>query len=126
MRASQEPDEHQQQKYRVGRRNSDSASRETVRVQGEACLENRVILRSNLSFQARGRSADYSSSETPHQPPIELTKGLDVRCESCDTSGEEYAPRIVSPKAVDQIETAINDTSLLRSQIAILEEGINF
>jgi hypothetical protein len=79
MRTSQEPDKHQQQEYRVSRRNSNSASRETMRVQGEAHLENRVILRSDLSFQAHGRSAVYSSSETPHQPPIELTKGLDVR-----------------------------------------------
>jgi hypothetical protein len=48
MRASQEPNKHQQQEYRVGRRNGDATSHEIMCVQGEAHLGNRVILRSNL------------------------------------------------------------------------------
>jgi hypothetical protein len=66
MRASQEPDKHQQQEYRIGRRNSYGASHAAMCVQGEAHVVNRVILRSNLSFQACGQSAVYFSSEAPH------------------------------------------------------------
>lgn len=66
MRASQEPDKHQQQEYRVGHRNSDGANYAAMRVQGKAHLEDRVILRSDLLFQARGQSAGNSNSDTPH------------------------------------------------------------
>ena len=48
MRTSQESEKHQQQEYRVGRRNSGGANYAAMCVRGEAHLEFWVILPSNL------------------------------------------------------------------------------